>query len=156
MIATTVIGSLLGFAGSAIAPIVGLFQQKAAAKLEIEKMEQAAKLAQAGFKQEQIMYQLTSRDEEHQRLLDHDVAISKGTGFVAGLQKLVRPLITYAFFGLFATVKMSVLYVAMENGEQFSEAINYVWDETTQVIFATIICFWFGNRVYEKKNKQPH
>lgn len=155
MISSTILGSVLGFAGSAIAPIVGYFEKKASAKLEIDKMDKAAEMAKAGFEQDQIMYSITARDEEHKRLLEHDIAISKGTGFVASLQKLVRPVITYAFFGLFATIEASVLYHTMQAGVDFNEAIQHVWDEDTQAIFATIITFWFGNRVFEKRNKQP-
>lgn len=155
MISSTIVGSILGFAGSAIAPILGYFEKKQNAKLEIDKMTKAAEMAQAGFDQEQIMYSLTARDEEHKRLLEHDIEISKGTGFVAALQKLVRPLITYAFFAMFAMVEITILRQAVTDGVDFSTAIMYVWDEDTQAIFATIITFWFGNRVYEKRNKLP-
>ena len=153
MISSTILGSILGFAGSSLAPIMGYFEKKHEGKVEIEKMDKAAELAKAGFTQEQVMYTLAARDKEHARLLDHDIEISKGTGFVAALQKLVRPLITYAFFGLFATVEITVLHHAMTEGVDFNEAILLVWDENTEAIFATIITFWFGNRVWEKLRK---
>jgi hypothetical protein len=154
MITSTVLGSIIGFAGSALAPIMGYFEKKESGKNEIRKLEKAAELALAGFTQDQVMYQMSARDDEHKRLLDHDIAISKGTGFVSALQKLVRPLITYAFFALFAVVEMSILHHAMQEGVDFIEAVQMVWDEDTKAIFATIVTFWFGNRVYEKRNKQ--
>lgn len=137
-----------------MAPIMGYFEKKESGKNEIRKLEKAAELALAGFTQDQVMYQMSARDDEHKRLLDHDIAISKGTGFVSALQKLVRPLITYAFFALFAVVEMSILHHAMQEGVDFIEAVQMVWDEDTKAIFATIVTFWFGNRVYEKRNKQ--
>ena len=113
-------------------------------------MKYAAELQKAGFTQDQVMYSMTARDDEHARLINHDIEISKGTGFVSAIQKLVRPLITYAFFGLFAAVEISILVKVMESGAEFSDAIQYLWDDETQVMFATVMTFWFGNRVFEK------
>jgi|TARA_R110001606_G_scaffold44941_3_gene117210 hypothetical protein len=155
MISTTILGSILGFAGSALAPIVGYFEKKNSAKHEIAKLGKAAEMIQAGFEQDQVMYALTARSDEHKRLLDHDIAISKGTGFTSGLAKMVRPILTYSFFALFAVVEMSTLNHALSAGTEFNTAILQVWDQDTQAIFATIITFWFGNRVFEKRNKLP-
>jgi hypothetical protein len=152
MITSTILGSLLGFAGSALAPVVGYFEKKSAAKYEIERMGKAAELAMAGFEQDQIMYALTARSDEHDRLLEHDVALSKGTGFAAGAAKLVRPVITYSFFLLFAVVEMASLNYALSSGVEFNAAMLNVWDDNTQAIFATCLSFWFGNRVYEKSH----
>ena len=151
MISASIMGSILGFAGSALAPIVGYFEKKQAAKHEIQKMEMSAKLAQAGFKQDQIMYNLTAKDDEHKRLLEHDIELSKGTGIVSALQRLVRPLITYAFFGLFTVVEISMLIHLLSSGIDLEAALQHVWDDETQAIFATVITFWFGTRVFEKK-----
>lgn len=150
MITSTVLGSVLGFAGSALAPVVSYFEKKNAGKLEINKLEKAIEMKNLGFEQDQIMYGLQARDNEHKRLIDHDMAISKGTGIVASIQKLVRPLITYAFFALFATVEGSLLYNAMQSGDNFTIAIGYVWDEDTKAIFAAVMSFWFGQRAFEK------
>lgn len=151
MIASTILGSLVGFAGSALGPIAEYFNKKEDAKLAIRKMEHAAILSKQGFDQEQIIMTLRAPAEEHQRLIDHDIAISKGTGFIAGLQKSVRPMITYAFFGLFAAVEVSLLYNLGESGMPWNEAVPYIWDGETSALFATVLSFWFGNRVYEKR-----
>jgi hypothetical protein len=139
MISTTILGSILGFAGSALAPIVGYFEKKNSAKHEIAKLGKAAEMIQAGFEQDQVMYALTARSDEHKRLL----------------AKMVRPILTYSFFALFAVVEMSTLNHALSAGTEFNTAILQVWDQDTQAIFATIITFWFGNRVFEKRNKLP-
>lgn len=150
-ISTTILGSILGFAGSALEPLFGYFENKQNHKLEVKKMEKAAELRQAGFEQDQVMYMLKAQDNEHQRLIDHDIAITQGRGFIAGIQKLVRPTITYAFFGLFAYVEYSIVAAALESNLPMVEALELIWDADTQAIFATIISFWFGNRVFEKR-----
>ena len=93
----------------------------------------------------------SAKDDEHKRLLEHDIELSKGTGIVSALQRLVRPLITYAFFGLFTVVEISMLIHLLSSGIDLEAALQHVWDDETQAIFATVITFWFGTRVFEKK-----
>jgi hypothetical protein len=149
----TALGAFLGFAGSALGPLAEYFGRKENNKLEINKLEQAALLAQAGFTQDQVMMALKSKGEEHARLISHDIAISKTAGFIGGIQKLVRPVITYSFFGMFAVVEWSILDTMLNNGVDFATAMQYLWDEETQVIFATVISFWFGDRVFQKRRE---
>jgi hypothetical protein len=155
MISATIIGSLVGFAGSALGPIISYFQKKTDNKLEIDKLEKAIELARAGFTQEQTMYALTREDREHERLIAHDVAINQGSGIISALTRSVRPTITYAFFGLFVIVKWSQLDMAMSSGEAFNAAVlRIVWDNETAGLFATVLSFWFGSRVWEKKQSR--
>ena len=74
----------------------------------------------------------------------------QSTGWTSALQKSVRPIITYAFFGLFSVIEVTLLMSALENGTDFREAIQLLWDEDTKAIFAAIISFWFGSRAVEK------
>ncbi len=153
MISSTIVGSILGFLGSGIGPLLDFFNQKEMSKLEINKMEKSIEMSKLGFTQDQIMYGLKSKDEEHARLLRHDEVITeKGTGWIGGLQRLVRPLITYTFFGLFVMVEWSIASAALDSGLPFDKAIQYVWDDNANAMFATVITFWFGNRVFEKKD----
>jgi len=147
---TTVLGGLLGFLGSAIGPALEFFTKKENNKLEMQKMEMASRFQQAGWEHDKVMYLLTARDQEHQRLIEHDIAISQGSGFLSFLQRSVRPVITYFFFALFAAVELTLLQELVTNGSTFSVAIQHVWDEQTQALFATVMTFWFGNRVFEK------
>lgn len=148
------LGSVLGFGGSVVPAITDHFKQKNEQKFELAKMEKMAELRAAGFDQEYRMYETKADDNEHARLVQHDISINQGTGFVAALQKSVRPVITYAFFGLFAVIEITLLMTALENGTDFSEAINILWDDDTKAIFAAIISFWFGSRAIDKGRKK--
>jgi len=97
------------------------------------------------------MFALKARSSEHERLLDHDIAISKGVGIIAGIQKLVRPVITYSFFGLFAYVEYTVASALFDSGIDPIKVMQHVWDPSTEAIFATIVSFWFGNRWADKR-----
>lgn len=150
----SILGSLIGFAGSAVPAITDSFAKKADNKHEIEKMKVMAELRAKGYDHDIKMYEQQGADKEHDRLIQHDISINQGTGIIAGLQKSVRPVITYAFFGLFATIEITLLMQALENGTEFSEAIQLLWDEDTKAIFAAIISFWFGSRAIEKARKK--
>lgn len=146
----SVIGSLLGFASSAAPAVADHLRAKQSQKFELEKMEKMAQLRAAGFDQEFRMYETKADDNEHSRLVQHDISINSGTGIISGLQRSVRPVITYAFFALFVTIEVTLLREALNTGASFSEAIEVLWDEDTKAIFAAIISFWFGSRAIDK------
>ncbi len=71
--------------------------------------------------------------------------------WVDALRASVRPIITYAFFLLFASVKGSALYVLIVvEGILLAEALPRIWDPETQALFAAAMSFWFGQRALSK------
>ena len=80
----SILGSLLGFAGSAVPAITDSFARKADHKHEIEKMKVMAELKASGYDHEMKMYEQQGADKEHDRLIQHDISINKGTGIIAG------------------------------------------------------------------------
>jgi len=145
-----ILGSLLGFGGSVVPAITDHFKAKSEQKFELAKMEKMAELRKAGFDHEMKMFEQQASDKEHERLIQHDISINQSTGFIAGLQKSVRPVITYCFFGLFAAIEVTLLIEALEQGKSVAESLNILWDEDTKAIFAAIISFWFGSRAIDK------
>ena len=146
----SLLGSLIGFGGSALPQVLDVFKAKGDRKHEIEKMKAMAELKQQGMDFDMQMYDKMGADKEHARLIAHDTAIMQSTGWTSVLQKSVRPVITYAFFGLFAAIEITLLMNALEVGTPFDQAIQLLWDEDTKAIFAAIISFWFGSRAVEK------
>ena len=147
----TLLGSLLGFAGSTVPSIMDFLNRKENMKLEMRKLEMQAELMKLGVESELKIFEARAGADEHARLINHDISMQNDQGIMGGLRKSVRPVITYMFFALFATVKISTLLVLMEDqGATFDTAINVIWDQDTQTIFAAIISFWFGSRALEK------
>lgn len=144
------LGSLLGFAGSAVPAVTDIFRAKGDRKHELDKLKLMGEFKRDGMEFDLKMYDTMGADEEHKRLMEHDIAISKGSGFMSGLQKSVRPVITYGFFALFVTIEVTLLMSAIEMGTSFADAIQLLWDDETKAIFAAIISFWFGSRAVEK------
>ena len=149
----SILGSLLGFASSAVPAITDSFARKQDNAHELDKMKMMAELRSAGYDHDLKAYEAMGADKEHDRLIQHDIAINQSTGIIAGLQKSVRPVITYAFFILFATIEIVLLMEALEKGTDFAEAIQLLWDDETKAIFAAIISFWFGSRAIDKARR---
>ena len=59
----------------------------------------------------------------------------------------------WLFFSIFAFVKITYVILATQGGEDLLPAILAAWDEESQTIFAAIISFWFGNRLFKARNK---
>ena len=144
------LGSLLGFGTSFAPKILETINKGQEQKHELAKMKMSAEIkmqmqdAEFDYKRDMAYH------EEHKRLIEHDIAISKETGFFAGLKKGVRPIITYCFFGFFLFYKIVLVMEAIKAGQDLSSISDVIWDEQSQAIFAAIISFWFGSRAIEK------
>ena len=113
-------------------------------------MKYAAELRKDGYDFELKAHEAQASDEEHERLIQHDISINKGGGIISALQRSVRPVITYCFFGLFLAIEITLLREALNSGMGVGESLQILWDEDTKAIFAAIISFWFGSRAIDK------
>jgi len=61
----------------------------------------------------------------------------------------------YAFFLLFSSIKLSALYLFInQQGLDFAAALTQIWDAETQALFAAVMSFWFGQRALLKIRAQ--
>jgi hypothetical protein len=151
MAITTILSAVAGFAGSVLPSVVDVFRQKEANKQKLKLLEMQGELAKQNVELDLMAYNEKAIDKEHERLIQHDTSLSQEKGFWGGLRKSVRPIITYMFFALFASVKIVTMWSVMVNGGSFLEAADVVWDNETEAIFAAIVAFWFGSRTIEKR-----
>ncbi len=146
----TLLGSLLGFISSAFPDLLKIWQDKQDRKHELEILDRQMEQMRLDHSQRLEEIAVNADINESLALLKHDSQPS-GVRWVDGLRASVRPVITYAFFLLFTTVKVSTLYVLMaENGLTFVVALPQVWDPETQALFAAVMSFWFGQRALAK------
>jgi hypothetical protein len=76
-----------------------------------------------------------------------------GITWVDALNGTVRPVIAYAFFVLYATVKF-IAYAALPDvGVPFVVVYDTLWTQDDAAIFAGIISFYFGQRAMSKLRK---
>jgi len=146
----SLLGTLLGFGTSIVPEILGYFKQKQANQQELAMLEAKAKYAEKLSELKLKELDAQADIAEAQSIYQHDSNIDSGS-FVNALRGSVRPIITYAFFILFAAIKTTALITMMSNdGVDLAVALVAIWDDETQAIFSAIIAFWFGNRAMSK------
>ena len=105
-----------------------------------------------------------------ERYVDHSVAqldaiqeafkeqsrtASNSYKWVAALSALVRPMLTYWIFGLYVSVKFTLISYALDQGASWLEVIKANWTDEDFAMLMMIISFHFVGRPIEKYMKQP-
>ena len=166
MITSTVLAAIIGLLSSMVPRILGLFEAK-------QKSKDLAAMQAHELKMFELQTQrLDRRAEIELRQTDalyageanvkaYDFA-RPTTGWTARLSETVRPVVTYIFVALFtfktvATMMFTLGAVrSMGAGwwEGFKQAVGVVWDQSTADLFATILCFWFGDRMMNSRDRR--
>lgn len=147
----SLLGSLLGFGTSFLPKVMDFFQDKQDKKHELAVMEVQIRQQKelASQKLEAINVEADIREIESL----HKSMQPTGVKWIDGLRGSVRPVITYAFFGLFIFVEVSAYLSLTAAGVSGLDAVNAVWDEETKALFAAVIAFWFGGRAINRARK---
>jgi hypothetical protein len=166
----TLITNLLSFLMGGLPKLLEFFQDRADKKHELElarmQTERELEMRKAGFeaqarveeiKTEQLQIQADSASQqfalqERQALYAHDMSLNEGTSqWVKNARALVRPIITYGMFMLLVFVDVFGFYYAVHTGVAFDVALDKIWDNDTQLIWGSIVSFWFGSQAFSKK-----
>jgi hypothetical protein len=95
---------------------------------------------------------IQAQTTERQALYAHDIEIGKGASqWVINLRAMVRPTITYGLFFLLVIIDIAGVWYAWTTNVPFNVMIEAVWDDDTQIIWASVISFWFGTQAFSKK-----
>jgi hypothetical protein len=159
----TLLTTVVSFLTGGLPSILNFFQDKSDKNHEMQmaqlQMERELKMAEAGYlaqahveeiKTDQIAIQ--SAAQERVALYAHDIEIGKGAStWVINARAMVRPTITYGLFFLLVFVDMFGFYYAISTGVEFVTAMDNLWDDDTQTIWASVVSFWFGTQAFSKK-----
>lgn len=148
----SLLSPLLGIIGSLLPSIVRIFERKQEIKYEIEltkiKLDAAALQNEVNLDTEAIKAVVA----EGQSLRDHDSKLDGGPVLNA-IRASIRPVITYVFFGTFIFIKLVALWVMIVQGTPVPTILSEIWDAETMSLFSTIVAFWFGSRILEKRDQ---
>ena len=144
----TLLGSLLGFGSSFLPEVLNFFKAGQEHKQKMETMTLEMELMSKRSELQLNMLDKQADIKETEGLYKHD-SIDAG-GFVNALRGSVRPVITYAFFGLFVAVQIVIMVKVMDEGGNWAAAVTLMWTAETSGLFAAIMSFWFGNRAVSK------
>lgn len=129
----TLIGTLLGFLGPAFPEIMKFYRDRSDKSHELAIMDRQMEIQKQGHVQRLEAIERITDAAEMQTLYK---TFHSGVSWVDALNATVRPVLAYAFFALYAYVKIT-------------QAIHTpwrLWDEEDQAIFASIMSFYFGHR----------
>lgn len=153
------LSALLGFATSIVPEFLKQWQDKRDKAHELAMLERQAQIeatrAAANLEQaiESAMAAQAVTVQESYRV---DVQANEGK-WVAAYSASVRPTITYAFFVLYALVKISQFWLLVnpslpwQTPQTIAAAIAAIWTQEDVGIFSAVIAFWFGQRQMAKK-----
>jgi hypothetical protein len=158
----TLISTALSFLMGGVPKILDIFQDHSDKKQELAlaqlQIEREMKMMEAGYasqarvaeiQTEQIAMQTQSANL--QAAYAHDIETAKGAStWVINCRAMVRPAITYGMFLLLVFVDVFGFYYAIHTGVAFDDALNQLWDDDSQQIFASIIAFYFGGQAFKK------
>ena len=116
-------------------------------KVEEIRLDQIQQQSAADIQQSTIQAQ----QAEMQAVYAHDMSLNEGTSqWVKNFRALVRPIITFGFFGLLVFVDVGLFWFGWQKGTDFTVLANMLWDPDTQALFSSIIAFHFGGRAFGK------
>jgi hypothetical protein len=158
----TLFTTLISFLSGGLPSLLGFFQDKSDKKHELAmaamQTERELKLMEAGYaaqahveeiKTQQI--EMQTQAQERASLYAHDIEIGKGASqWVTNSRAMVRPAITYGMFIMFMFVELFGFWFAFHREVPFDVALNLLWDDETQIIWASIVSFWFGTQAFKK------
>lgn len=158
----TLFSSLISFLAGGLPKILDIFQarqdqshEREMAKLQTDKeLALAAQGLAAQAKIEEMrtdQVEMTTSVQERQALYQHDIEIGKGASqWVINARAMVRPTITYGMFMLFAFVEFFGFFFAYHREVPFEVALDLLWDDETQIVWVSIVSFWFGTQAFKK------
>jgi hypothetical protein len=166
----TLLSSLLSFLSGGLPRILDLWQDSKDKKHELElaqlQVERELALKNAGLQAEERISHIQTEQiqinadvsmaqtalQERQALYAHDVAIGQGASqWVINARAFTRSGITYGMYFMFMFVEVFGFLYAWKTGVDFDIAINLLWDNDTQIIWSSIVAFWFGTQAFNKK-----
>ena len=147
----TLLGSLIGLGGSFLPKLLEFFQDRQDKAHEIKMLAAQADIQLKLGTQKLEGIEMETTASEMEALYEHAKLSNKTHPIVRAIQELTRPLVTWIFMGMFCFVKYCHVIVVMESGIGMTGAIIEVWDPETKALFAGIMSFWFGSRVFGKK-----
>ena len=159
----TLLSTLVSFLAGGLPKILDFFQDRADKGQELAlmrlQMERELQMANLGFQIQERIAEIQTEQvhiqalaDEKKALYNHDIEIGKGASqWVVNLRASVRPVITYCMFGMLAFINIWGAWYAWHQGIPFIDALNMLWDEDTQILFASIISFWFGSQAFGRR-----
>ncbi|MCC8416036.1 MAG: hypothetical protein LN575_01440 [Rickettsia endosymbiont of Gnoriste bilineata] len=142
----TLLASITGFISSIIPEILKILKNQNDKKHELNLLDRQIESHKLG--NTKLLSELnTSKDIAKNNTLYS--TYKSGINWVDALNGSVRPVLAYSFFIMYAYVKY-VQYKTIQSTAILVEYLDVLWNIDDQAIFAGIISFYFGQRMFNK------
>jgi hypothetical protein len=150
----TLLASLLGFVGSLVPEVFKYFRDRSDQSHELAILDRQVEMMKLRHTQNLEELQMIGETEALKVLYKYPHKM--GIRWVDALSGSVRPLITYAFFLLYLGMKAVQIYGLWQwlTLAGWDQLLNKIWHEEDQILFATVVSFWFGQRALIRKLKK--
>lgn len=142
----TLLASLAGFISSLIPEVLKYFFDKSDKKHEVLLLEYQMRLHKLKSNNRLEEVESAGYAEEAKALYR---TYKTGVYWVDALNGTVRPILAYAFFGIYSFIKI-LQYRLIEHSLNITDIVTILWNGDDQAIFAGIISFYFGQRAITK------
>lgn len=142
----TALASIFGALTGLVPAILQFFTMKAsnAHALELRKLELQAAREGTALQIDLANAQSDIRQQDH---IYNFANGSSGIKWVDALAIFVRPYITLVIFHLWVLIEVGLFVAAVNGGLNLEQVVTIIWDDTSKGMLASIIGFWFGNRM---------
>jgi hypothetical protein len=143
------LGSSVGFASSLLPDVFAMFRDKKdkAHELAILRMQMELTEKRRSNRLAEIRAEADATESQY----IYKFAEKSGNPTIDALCTSVRPVLSYAFFSLYAFIKIAAFVLLHRYNNDTLLSIAQVWSEEDLTIFSAIISFWFGHRAFRHK-----
>jgi hypothetical protein len=153
----SLIGGLFGGILRLAPELFKLFDKKNERAHELRMVEAEMEFAkirgEIAMRQVEAQMTMAEMDTMAQAFKEQSETAKNAGWFVSAISALVRPMVTYAFLALYASVKIAAFLIAIEQNGNWKEVLVTMWGADDLAVFNMIISFWFVGRVYERSSK---
>ena len=153
----SLIGGLFGGLLRLAPEVFKLFDKKNERAHELRMVEAEMEFAkirgEIAMRQVEAQMTMAEMDTMAQAFKEQSETTKNAGWFVSAISALVRPMVTYAFLALYASVKIASFLIAIDQNGNWKEVLVTMWGADDLAVFNMIISFWFVGRVYERSSK---
>jgi hypothetical protein len=153
----SLIGGLFGGLLRLAPEVFKLFDKKNERAHELRMVEAEMEFAkirgEIAMRQVEAQMTMAEMDTMAQAFKEQSETAKNAGWFVSAISALVRPMVTYAFLALYASVKIASFLIAIDQNGNWKEVLVTMWGADDLAVFNMIISFWFVGRVYERSSK---
>jgi hypothetical protein len=153
----SLIGGLFGGLLRLAPEVFKIFDKKNERAHELRMVEAEMEFAkirgEIAMRQVEAQMTMAEMDTMAQAFKEQSETAKNAGWFVSAISALVRPMVTYAFLALYASVKIAAFLIAIDQNGNWKEVLVTMWGADDLAVFNMIISFWFVGRVYERSSK---